>query len=177
MKEPSQQESPGEVTFDVSRKPQDLKLELKSLRKERKAVQKQALKKRRRALSPQERTAILSKTGGRCHICGGTIEPERYWEADHVLRHCAGGGGELENYLATHGLCNTYRWDHLPKEVQWILKIGVWARKQMESESDLGRLILDGFFKYERGRESRKKPQTAPSSMIASPIATGEPES
>jgi hypothetical protein len=172
MKEPNPQESPWEVTFDVSWKPENLKLELKALRKEREAVQKEAMKKPRRALSPEERTTILRKTGGRCHICGGTIDPECYWEADHVLRHCVGGGGELENYLATHGLCNTYRWDHLPKEVQWILKIGVWARKQMESDSDLGKLILNGFFKYETGRESRKRPQKAPSPLTAIPIAT-----
>ncbi len=173
MKEPDPQESPGEVTFDVSWKPQDLKRELKALRKEREVVQKQAVKKPRRALSHEERTTILSKTGGRCHICGGTIDPERYWEADHVLRHGAGGGGELGNYLATHGLCNMYRWDHLPKEMQWILKIGVWARKQMESESDLGGRILNDFCEYEKRREGRKRPQNAPSPLTAVPIATG----
>jgi len=122
---------PGEVAFDASWEPEDLKLELKALRRKRETIQKQATKVPRKALSREERVTILSKTGGHCHICGGMIAPAFYWEADHVLRQSVGGGGTLENYLAAHGLCNAYRWDHLPEEMQWVLKIGIWARKQM----------------------------------------------
>jgi hypothetical protein len=130
MKEPNQRQPPGEVTFEVWWKPEDLKLELKALRKKREAIQRQSVKVKRKALSRQVRTTILTKAGGRCHICGGVIVPEFYWEADHVLRQCVGGGGTLENYLAAHGLCNTYRWDDLPEEMQWILKIGIWKASQ-----------------------------------------------
>lgn len=37
--------------------------------------------RKRQSLTPSERQAIMDKTGGRCHICGGEIEPD--WTADH----------------------------------------------------------------------------------------------
>ena len=54
------------------------------------------------------------------------------WKADHVLAHSSGGVHSPENYLPAHALCNGYRWDYDPEEFQWLLKIGVWARRQME---------------------------------------------
>jgi hypothetical protein len=70
--------------------------------------------------------------------------------------------------LAAHALCNNYRWDYGSEEFQWILKIGVWARRQMETNSALGKAMLRGFFEYDRRRHARrvprKPPQPAPSS-------------
>jgi len=43
----------------------------------------------RQSLSAAERSAIFTKTGGRCHICGGTIHGA--WQADHVFPHSGGG--------------------------------------------------------------------------------------
>ena len=85
---------------------------------------------RRKVLSTEARRNVLSKTGKRCHICGGLIE--KRWQADHVLAHSGGGQHSVENYLPAHRLCNNYRWDYLPEEFQWILKIGVWAQGQMK---------------------------------------------
>jgi hypothetical protein len=77
-----------------------------------------------------------------------------------------GGSNSLENYLAAHGICNMYRLNHLPEETQWILKIGVWVRRQMEGDSEVGRQMLRDFFKYEASRERRKKPrQGAPRAL------------
>ncbi len=45
---------------------------------------------RRTALTRADRGELLRKTGGRCHICGGTID-RNDWEADHVLAHGTGG--------------------------------------------------------------------------------------
>jgi hypothetical protein len=151
------QENLGEVHFLQSWTVEDFVQNLRRLRVQRNDAQEQAQKLPRRTHTAKERVAILSKTGGRCHICGGGIVPSSDWEVDHVLRHGVGGGNKSDNYLAAHGLCNTYRWDHLPEEMQWVLKIGVWARKQMESNSECGRKMTKLFFENELRREKRKK--------------------
>jgi hypothetical protein len=127
---------------------------LRAERRTKKAAQKQ-LARRRRALSAAERQRVLAKTGGRCHICGGSVD-ER-WQADHVLAHSGGGGTDADNYLAAHGLCNNYRWDYLPEEFQTILKLGVWARTQIERGSPLGHQIASAFIAYEKVRRGRRK--------------------
>ena len=124
------------MCFDKSWTVEDFVLNLHKLRVQRNDAQKLAHKVPRKALTAVERMAILSKTGGRRHIRGGEIVQNSNWEADHVLRHGIGGENKSDNYLAARGLCNTYRWDHLPEEMQWLLKIGVWSRKQMESNSE-----------------------------------------
>ena len=87
-------------------------------------------------LTKDERAVVLDKTAGRCHMCSGKVVVD--WEADHVLAHSSGGPHRADNYLPAHTLCNNYRWDYLPEEFRWVLKIGVWARKQMETSSGLG---------------------------------------
>jgi hypothetical protein len=125
---------------------------------------------RRQALSAKDRSAVLAKTAGRCHICGGEVIAR--WQADHVLAHAGGGQHAVDNYLAAHALCNNYRWDYGSEEFQWILKIGVWARGQMETNSPLGGALLRGFFEYDRKRHARrvprKRPQTSPSASTTS---------
>jgi 5-methylcytosine-specific restriction endonuclease McrA len=157
MDEPVPPRPLEEITFDPKWKIEDLTLQLKDLMRQRSDAQENAVKQRRRSLRRDERDIILRKTGGRCHICGGLIDASARWEADHVFRHCVGGGNESDNYLAAHGLCNTVRWDHLPKEMQWVMKIGVWARKQMEGKSELGVNMLGSFFENERRRVMRQK--------------------
>jgi hypothetical protein len=92
-----------------------------------------ATKRTRQMLSAAERRQILAKTAGRCHICGGAIEGA--WHADHVLAHSGGGGHIADNYLPAHALCNNYRWDYSSEEFQYILKLGVWIRTQIERKS------------------------------------------
>jgi hypothetical protein len=130
---------------------------LRALRVERRS-RKAALKglgRRRRPLSAAERGRILDKTAGRCHICGGMVD-ER-WQADHVLAHSGGGAAEADNYLAAHTLCNNYRWDYLPEEFQLILKLGVWARTQVERNTSLGEQIASAFVAYEKARRKRRR--------------------
>ena len=79
------------------------------------------------------------------------------WQADHVLAHSGGGDHSVENYLAAHSLCNNYRWDYDAEEFQWVLKIGVWARREMERESQLGDAMLAKFQRYEQSRISRRR--------------------
>ena len=111
---------------------------------------------RRSALSKANRATVLSKTGGRCHICGGLID-DRNWQADHVLAFSAGGKHSIDNYLPAHFICNNYRWHYDAEEFQWILKLGVWLRTHIEKESRLGREVGKRFCDHDRRRHGRRK--------------------
>jgi 5-methylcytosine-specific restriction endonuclease McrA len=106
-------------------------------------------------LSSSKRHLVLKKTDKRCHICGGGIDGP--WEADHVLAHSGGGDDSVDNYLPAHRVCNNYRWDYLPEEIQEINRLGVWIRSQIEKQSKIGMLAGDAFVKYEDSRISRRK--------------------
>jgi len=93
---------------------------------------------RRAVLTKADRGKVLGKTGGRCHICGGTIDADD-WQADHVLAHSTGGVHSVDNYLPAHSICNNCRWHYDAEEFQWILKLGVWLRTQIETEKPIGR--------------------------------------
>ncbi len=136
---------------------------LRTLRRDRE-VRKTASKSartRRGTLRPDARQAVLAKTGGHCHICGGFISDSE-WQADHVLAHSGGGAHSIDNYLPAHKLCNNYRWDYLPEEFQYILKLGVWVRTQIEKGTVLGRACAVGFSAHEQRRVDRAKPTTRP---------------
>ena len=111
----------------------------------------------RQSLSKEERIFILSKTGGRCHICGGKIKRGERWQADHVFAHAHGGAHSVENYLAAHSICNNYRWHYGSEEFQWIMKLGVWLRTLIERRDNVAMILAERFIKYERHRISRQK--------------------
>ncbi len=150
-----------------------LKEQLRGLRAERRARQKRnrIAPRPRTGLKPSERQRVLAKTAGRCHICGGEVGAEP-WQADHVLAHSAGGTHDLDNYLPAHSLCNSYRWDYSAEEFQWVLKIGVWARLQMEKDSAFSRELQRRFVDRERGREKRRKSTSAP--LVQPPEKSGD---
>jgi len=79
------------------------------------------------------------------------------WDADHVLSHSKGGEHSIDNYLPAHKTCNNYRWDYLAQEFQEIMKLGVWARTQVEKETKVGKQIAEKFVKYEIQRIKRRK--------------------
>jgi hypothetical protein len=112
--------------------------------------------RRRRSLTRKNRDSVLKKTDGRCHLCGGKIKEEKF-AADHVLAHAVGGEHALENYLAAHALCNGCRWFYSPEEFQWILRFGVWARKQMEDKTSIGNKMLQPFLIHEKAVRKRRK--------------------
>jgi 5-methylcytosine-specific restriction endonuclease McrA len=133
----------------------DLISRIQALREQRRST-KRALRGKVSRKSPanSKRKRILQKTGGRCHICGGPIDGE--WQADHVLAHALGGEHDPDNYLPAHSLCNNYRWFYGTEEFQWILKLGVWLRTQIENETPLGQAAAESFCKHERGRAGRR---------------------
>jgi len=134
----------------------DLREHLVSLRSKRQQGKKSSVRHRRLSLTPAERKKVLAKTSGRCHICGGTVEGEQ-WQADHVTARSAGGLHTIDNYLPAHTICNNYRWDYLPEEFQYILKLGVWARTQIERGTPVGNDIASAFEAYETRRSKRRR--------------------
>jgi hypothetical protein len=126
------------------------------LRQTRKAKYPQdRLTRMRSRAKTKQRPEILKKTASRCHICGGGIPTGSYWEADHVYPAAAGGDDKTDNFLAAHGLCT--KSDHQGEEFQWVLKIGVWAKKQMEGRTVLGPEMLKLFYGNEKQRVKRQK--------------------
>lgn len=110
----------------------------------------------RPALSRADRAKVLLKTGRRCHICGGTIRPREAWEADHILAHGIGGKHTADNYLPAHPICNNYRWYYQAEEFEWILKLGVWMRTQVERETPIGHDAAEKFCAHERRLRLRR---------------------
>jgi len=108
-------------------------------------------------LTKADRGKVLGKTSGRCHICGGTINADD-WQADHMLAHSTGGAQLVENYLPAHSICNNYRWHYDAEEFQWILKLGVWLRTQIEKGTTSGQEVGQQFCDHERRRAGRRKP-------------------
>ena len=135
-----------------------LRERLRALRQSRRDRQATARlsPRRRQVLKRADRETVMQKTAGRCHICGGQVTTSD-WQADHVLAHSGGGHHSIENYLPAHSLCNNYRWDYDAEEFQFVLKIGVWARREMERPTPLGDTMLSRFAGYERNRESRRR--------------------
>lgn len=103
----------------------------------------------RKALTRSERKEVLEKTDNRCHLCGGDAE-DGSLVADHVLPQISGGKHALNNYLAAHGMCNRYRWMYSPEEFRLILRLGVWARKQMEEATPIGKKMFKRFPKHRK---------------------------
>lgn len=109
----------------------------------------------RKAPSAALREEILAKTAGMCHICGDKLEDS--WHADHISHHSKRGPHEVANYLPAHPQCNSSRKGFDPEEIQWIMKLGVWLRTQIQNETDLGKNAAVKFLAHERTRHSRRK--------------------
>ena len=130
---------PEDKTFSTV---DSFRAELRGLRRQRRNRVYLGRKERARraVLTKATRDEILRKTASRCHICGGAIDGSD-WQADHVLAHSTGGAKTIDNYLPAHSTCNNYRWFYGAEEFQWILKLGVWVRTQIENGTPIGREV------------------------------------
>jgi hypothetical protein len=54
-------------------------------------------------------------------------------------------------------LCNSYGWGYSAEEFQWVLKIGVWARRRIESGSALEANLAGQFYEYEVRNQKHRK--------------------
>jgi hypothetical protein len=102
-------------------------------------------------LTKEQRLIIHSKTKGRCHFCGIKVPVDNF-QADHIQCHTRGGNHHVENYLASCFTCNNYRWHYLPRELQIIIKLGVWAKTEVENQTIVGTQIAEKFAKKENRR-------------------------
>lgn len=129
------------------------------LRKKRRGSVIEIRKTREPRKSPNHisRESILEKTDGRCHVCGGLIAPDDKWQADHIFAYAHGGNDSLANYLAAHTYCNNYRRSFSAEEFQWVLKLGIWFRTQIEKKNYLALELADKFMKHEMRRDSRRR--------------------
>ena len=109
-------------------------------------------KRRLLPLPADQRSEVLKKTNGRCHLCGGKLDADAF-VADHVLSHAAGGEAAINNFLPAHGLCNGSRWFYSDEEFKWILRMGVWARTQIEEKTAIGKQMLPKFLTKEKRNE------------------------
>ena len=111
-----------------------------------------------RRLSPNKisRDRILAKTDSHCHICGLKLKKDNF-QADHIKSHIMGGGNLENNYLPSCSTCNNYRWHYSSEEIQIILKLGVWARSKIASNTPLGLEIANQFIQHEMHVRKRKK--------------------
>jgi 5-methylcytosine-specific restriction endonuclease McrA len=70
--------------------------------------------RRKRALrrggsaQPYDRRTIYQRDGGRCHICGETVDPDRF-HLDHLVPIADGGADAPENVAVAHPRCNLRR--------------------------------------------------------------------
>jgi len=55
-------------------------------------------------------------------------------------------------------VCNNYRWHYDAEEFQWILKLGVWLRTQIERGTTIGQEVGQKFCEHEQRRA--RTPQT-----------------
>ena len=135
--------------------PKLLRDRLLELRKEREHRKQSTDRRPRSRLNDRDRQLVLTATAGRCHICGGEVDAQ--WQADHVLAYSGGGSNDHNNFLPAHALCNNYRWDYLPEEFQLILKLGVWARTEIEKDTRNGQEIAASFSAKESSVKSRRE--------------------
>jgi 5-methylcytosine-specific restriction endonuclease McrA len=108
----------------------------------------------RPSIQGAKRQAVLAVTGGRCHICGGAISGR--WVVDHVLARARGGEDSSNNLLPAHETCNRYRWFYGTEEFQWIIKLGVYFRTQIEEERNPVALELASSFLAHERRARRR---------------------
>ncbi len=111
--------------------------------------------KRRSALSSKQRNDVLAKTGSRCHICGIPLSADKF-QADHIEAHIMGGEHIIDNYLPSCATCNNYRWHYTSEEIQIILKLGVWIKTKLLTDTVLSLQLANDFVKNEMSVRNRR---------------------
>ncbi|MDP6372915.1 MAG: HNH endonuclease [Vicinamibacterales bacterium] len=109
----------------------------------------------RSTLTASERKEVLVKTDGNCHVCGGRAG--KAWQADHVIPHRLGGAHSMDNYLAICRTCNVTRRSHAPEVQRVIMRLGTYARAEINRKTDLGEELVQLFLRRDQGNRARRK--------------------
>ena len=73
----------------------------------------------RRKPSSEQIREMHSKQGGKCALCGKSVELIPYqYEVDHKVPRSRGGGDELDNLQITHTRCNREKWNSVDPHKQ-----------------------------------------------------------
>lgn len=110
---------------------------------------------RKVALTPSLRKEVWAKTRGTCHVCGGRAG--RRWQADHVVPHQLGGKRSADNYLPICRECNGLRWSHRPKVIRLIIRMGVYAKREIRHATPLGEQMIRLVLRRLRSNRKRRK--------------------
>ena len=108
----------------------------------------------RKHISQAVRTAILAKTNGTCHVCGGKVGDK--WQADHVVPHSHGGAADGANCLPICVRCNRLRWCYPPDVFQLVITLGVYAKDEIRRGTSLGRHLVELVERRSKHNEGRR---------------------
>lgn len=130
--------------------PQILSAELRRLNHERHKL-KRSISSQKFSHKAFEKKIIFDKTNGLCHICGNALSPEKYSITYSLLFN------EQDQPLPACKSCKTFHDNYLSDEIKWIIKLGLWAKTQIEYETEIGQLLAEEFIDYEQFRENGRQ--------------------
>lgn len=122
-------------------------------------------KRRSGALTAVQRTLVLAKTAGTCHVCGDSAGPR--WQADHVIHHHL-GKHSVDNYLPVCRQCNRLRWSHRPEVLRLILLLGTYAKREIRHKTALGQELAALLVSRVNSSQKRR--------VIVNSFASGDPQ-
>lgn len=111
---------------------------------------------------------IFERMSGHCHFCGDPIKFENrgwsdvmdgHWEVDHVIQRDKGGVVATENCLPACTRCNRLRWHRTGESLRHILLLGIIARKEIKSNSRMGRKLAALHAERLAENEVRRRPK------------------
>lgn len=108
-------------------------------------------------IKKSEKELVFKKTNGSCHVCGCKLEQEKF-----SITSSLGKENSIENSLPACQSCKRIFDNYLPSEIKWILKIGLWAKTQIEYETEIGKDIAIEIIEQEKDRENKKKTKRNP---------------
>jgi len=129
--------------------------ELRRLNNLRSEIKKRKTKTKN--LKKSEKEEVFAKTNGTCHICGCDLEKDKF-----SITSSFGKENSVENSLPACQSCKRIYDNYLPSEIKWILKIGLWAKTQIEYETEIGKNIATEIIEQEKEGERRRKTKRKP---------------
>ncbi|RYY65861.1 MAG: hypothetical protein EOO13_16580, partial [Chitinophagaceae bacterium] len=88
------------------------------------------------------------------------------FQADHVKTHSSGGAHSENNYLPSCSICNNYRWHYSSEEIQIILRLGVWAKSKILTDTAFALELANSFVKHEMSVRKRRKARNGKMNLI-----------
>ena len=114
---------------------------------------------------------IFDRTSGHCHFCGDPVifekhwawdapDPTGAWEVDHIKQRAKGGAKDASNCLPACCLCNSLRWNRKGENLRELIFLGLIAKEQVKSNSEIGERILE--LKAKRLAANKKRRRNLP---------------